>query len=638
MPFGDRSHWLQPWRSFLDTPRATQLRDAVGINFNVSAAEAPAVARLLAANGFRRARIEIAWGDLNYDDPRTMWRATEWRTKIRALRDAGLRPLVLLNSDDGRPAPVKDEYLRLTSAAGPGARTVQLDAASAAKVVPGRTGFTNGNVRADLIIASLSGTTATLSKPLPTYVPAGAYPAATLRHAPFSPVTRADGGVNPGGEDTMQGWIDYVDTVTDFVRAELGSTQFDVEVSNEAILNSAFWDINRYYEPDLFPGRVAEDTIVERTVNWVKDPANDLPGVRITNGFSSQRPWDSAATSPVGLDALSKHYYPRYLRFPSNVLQGNRPIDALGNVSGWHSGSGWVDTHNPQYDTFFPEFSLTAIATESIIRDSGPITTRFTDLQGRSTEHGRNVKNAAGKPVELWMTEINLETAAGKSLTALTYADEEHLRAKAALRTLTSYVNKGTTQIDFYSAGTQEWTLIGKTFWDALGSTGTYPGDTTGGPTLSGIRRLTSTLNAGTVTVPRKLTLASIGDYGGRFQFYGDGSAARPTLYDRDVLAFLPFQASDTRFVVPVYVMTRNMAKVHDTSAPTSDPKRFDLPAERYQLTIGGTDARNANVSAVDPMTGTSVPVDVVRRTDSGWLVVELPVTDSPRLLVIDEG
>lgn len=637
VPFGDRSHWLQPWRAFLDTPPASRLRDAVGINFNVSAAEAPSVARLLAANGFHRARIEIAWGELDFTDPTKLWRADEWRTKLRALRDNGLRPLVLLNSDDGRPTAVKDETLKLTSSASAGTRTVQLDAASAAKVVPRRTGFTNGHTRADILISSISGTTATLSKPLPMSVGAGSYPAATLQVEPFSPLTKADGSPNPAGAQTLQAWLDYVQTVTSFVRTELDSTNFDVEVSNEANLNSAFWDVNRYYEPDPFPGRVAEEDILRRTVSWIKDPAHGLSGVRIGSGFSSQRPWDSAATSPVGLDALDRHDYPRYLRFPSSQLTGNRPIDALGNVSGWNIG-GWRDQFAPTYDTFLPEYSLNAITTESIVRDTAPITTNIIDLKGRSTPHGRNVTNAAGAPVEFWMTEINVETAAAKALTSLSYTDEEYLRAKAALRTLTSYVNKGVTQVDFYGAGTPEWTLLGQEFWRKLAADGQYPGDTTGGPALDGIRRITSALGRDQVTVPRKLTLASIGDYAGRKQFDGDGSTARPTFYDRDALAFLPFQASDSRFVVPVYVMTRNMAKVQKPGAPSSDPTRFDLPAETYQLTIGGTNAKTAKVSATDPLTGASVPVDVVRRTDSGWLVVELPVTDTPRLLTIDDA
>jgi hypothetical protein len=131
----------------------------------------------------------------------------------------------------------------------------------------------------------------------------------------------------------------------------------------------------------------------------------------------------------------------------------------------------------------------------------------------------------------------------------------------------------------------------------------------------------------------RSLSLAWVGAYAGGVQWAGDG-LDHPPLRNRDVLAFLPFQASDHLFVVPIYVMTRNMATVYRSAA---GPERYDLPPERFQMTIGGTDAAQAKVSATDPLTGESVPVTVVDRTATGWLVVEMPVTDSPRLLVIDD-
>jgi hypothetical protein len=89
------------------------------------------------------------------------------------------------------------------------------------------------------------------------------------------------------------------------------------------------------------------------------------------------------------------------------------------------------------------------------------------------------------------------------------------------------------------------------------------------------------------------------------------------------VFAFLPFQVSDRRFVIPVYVMTTNLA-------------RPDMAAEKYRLTIGGVRGSGAKVSATDPLTGASVAVTLVS-TASDRIVVELPVTDSPRLLTIQE-
>src|SRR5690349_12625891 len=69
MAFGYRSHWKEPWRSYLDTPPGSALRNAVGINFNVQPKVAASTARLLAEDGFHRARIEIGWNSLDYDDP-----------------------------------------------------------------------------------------------------------------------------------------------------------------------------------------------------------------------------------------------------------------------------------------------------------------------------------------------------------------------------------------------------------------------------------------------------------------------------------------------------------------------------------------------------------------------------------------
>src|SRR3954471_16721027 len=69
LQFGERSHWLQPWRGYLETMPASRLRRAIGINFNVEAYQAGATAKLLARSGFKRARIELGWGALDYNDP-----------------------------------------------------------------------------------------------------------------------------------------------------------------------------------------------------------------------------------------------------------------------------------------------------------------------------------------------------------------------------------------------------------------------------------------------------------------------------------------------------------------------------------------------------------------------------------------
>ena len=82
--------------------------------------------------------------------------------------------------------------------------------------------------------------------------------------------------------------------------------------------------------------------------------------------------------------------------------------------------------------------------------------------------------------------------------------------------------------------------------------------------------------------------------------------------------------------------MTRDLGRVHDDNAPASDPKRLDLPPETFRVHIGGVDGRSARIGAGDPLTGTSVSVKVVSRARRA-LVIQLPATDSPRLLKIEE-
>ena len=59
-----------------------------------------------------------------------------------------------------------------------------------------------------------------------------------------------------------------------------------------------------------------------------------------------------------------------------------------------------------------------------------------------------------------------------------------------------------------------------------------------------------------------------------RAQIQGDGTAARPAVYNRDLFVLRPFQVDAPRFAVPYYLMTRNVA--------------VDLPDERFGVTLLG--------------------------------------------------
>jgi hypothetical protein len=140
--------------------------------------------------------------------------------------------------------------------------------------------------------------------------------------------------------------------------------------------------------------------------------------------------------------------------------------------------------------------------------------------------------------------------------------------------------------------------------------------------TMAAVRNLEESLRGATdLSETRPVSLLDVSDSHDRRQFAGDGSAAHPPLYDRDVVGFFPYQLDEGRYLIPTYVMTRNIAKPYR-------PARFRLTVE-----IPGMSAVKAR--ATDPMIGETVPVKVLSQ-DGDRLALEIELTDSPRLINLD--
>jgi hypothetical protein len=630
LPFGNRSYWLQPWRAYLDTPPASVMRNAVGINFNVPASSAAPAAALLASSGFKVARLEIGWSSMSYSNPGQLSDPASIDAELNALKDNGIRPLILLNANDAGPGPSLRWQATVTAPAAAGATQIQVDAASAAQLVPGLSGLDVPGGPAAAFIAtsvSLSGLV-TLSQPLPVAVPAGTYAATTLRYQPFAAPFTASGAPNPAFEQTLSGWLAYVQAVTAEAQKVLGDNDFDVEIWNELSFGSAFLSAGNYYNPvpvSLSGTGSVDDQLLARTVQWLRDPANGLSGIGIGDGFADQTPFVSGSNVPDGVTAIDRHPYnadskqfPQDAANPVYTQSGIRPVNALGSPGGTDSGGTWSDSFTPDFVAFFPEYYLTGLQTEFTERDLSPIDSTYGGVT-----HGRDQKPAgASAPTQMWITETGIDPTEAPGLTT---ADQRHLQAKAALRTLSAFVNKGVTQLDFYAALGSPYGMIDVT-------------QPSGGETMTAIQRFASAFaGPATITPRRSLSLLQIADQGNWTQFSGDGTAAYPALANRDVVAFFPFQVSATKFVIPAYVMTRNMAQLYHPGAPASDVTRYDLPPETYRLTVGGIDAAKLTATASDPLTGSSVPVSIVQRSDS-TAVLQIPLTDSPRLIVLQDG
>jgi hypothetical protein len=638
LEFGDRSHWLQPWRAYLDTPLVAELRDAIGLNLNVEPGELAATARLAAANGIARARVELSWNLMDYADPGRLADPARVGTLLATLRDNGIRPLILLNSNHGEPVPVRRLDLVTMAAAPAGARSVVLRPDSAASVVPGRTGLdaTERFKAAATIITEVGADgVATLSRPLEAALPAGAHPATTLRFEPFARPTLPDGAPNPAFERTLEGWLDYATAIAAQARDALGPGGFDLEVWNELSFGSDFLDINTYYDPAIDTGSgdpffVTTDAILRRTIAALRDPALGLGPIGIGSGFASQRPWDAGSTSPAGLSALDKHPYPPRLSFPQDQTPSTaRALDAQGNPDGARGPDGnWQGAFTPSYQAYFPEHFLAAIQTEHLIRDLSPITTSVF-----GTDHGRLTSPPGAPAPRVWVTEVNMAPGDGLGAAALS-----RFRAKVALRSVLAFAAKGVEAVHLYAArdpsGAHQ--LIDQGFFDALEAGAGYPGDDAGGQALIALRRLaTAAAGPGEVDERRALSLAGVSGGEGS-EFAGDGTAAHPDLAHRELVAVFPFQGGARRFVVGTYVMTRDLERVRQPALTPDDPARYDLAPVAYRLRLSGLRGCDLSLAATDPLDGVAVPARLVDCSGQE-ATIELPLTDSPRLLEISE-
>jgi hypothetical protein len=690
-PFGESSLTDEPWRAYMDTWPASRLTGSLGINFNVTPAEAEDTAQLLQESGFTLARIEIGWNSVSYEHPESLASEASIDEKLQALQKHGLRPLILLNANSGEPGPTKAVTLETTEEAPAGATTVMLTAASAAHVVPGKTGFDylafGGNP--DLLIASISGDVATLAMPLPKPLPAGAHRGATLLYAPFGPPETAAGEPNPAFQETLTGWLRYLATICRKAESIFGADGYDLEVWNELSFGSQFLHDENYYSPAREVGQGSvESALLDETVAYVRNPANGIgAGVGVSDGFASQSPYVSGATVPPGTTALSKHLYAEGFELQWGARE-NSSERAVAPVRGRrrharaarktpvrgrrrHARAGdttpargarlrarpaadersrrvraraAASAASPQAARIaLPEYFLTGLAQDSIVRDLAPIATSIDGVP-----HGRFVAPEGGSPPQVWMTEYNLQHTGmvaereghpGESAGQLTPAQQEHLQAEIALRSLVAMINKGMSREYFYAVTGEGWNLVSEAFIAAVNANpNSYPGSQAGGETIEGFRRLMAQMQGpGPEGAARQLSLLSIAQEGDHAQPTGDGTAGDPNLYDREALAVLPFQSSPTRFVIPVYVMSENLTTIVKPLEGEESIYRFDLPSENFRITLGNLPESRMPpaVTAYDPIRGERIPARLVSRQGSK-AIFEIAATDYPRLLELE--
>jgi len=622
VPFGSHSHWLQPWRAYLETVPATTFLQGTGIQWNVSnAANQELIAKMVAKHGIVRGRVEINWNNIDFDNENQLVPSYEpnIRSQLLALKKYGIRPLILLNAHHGQPCPIKFVQRSLAADARTVDTTVQLNDISGLKVGYSGLSYLNDDKAAGLLITNISGNTISLSKPVPKDIKAGTNLAiATLKYRPFSP---------PDTEDyraTIAGWQRYTGTVAKFVADVLGTTQsndkgFDMEIWNELSFASYFLYINSYYESE--PYKYNADSIwgnlVKETAAYVDAHPKDFQGVLFSDGIANTIPWPASSTNPARITAISKHPYAGRKNYPQEEAKST-----LINALYQEDKSGFV----PNYSAYFPEYFATVLQTETMIRDLAPMTS---DIQG--TKHGRyaRMSNNVVIPNPVWITEINISPTEDNP--NITTERAFALKAKTTARYFCFFLNKGVTQVHLFAAegGDKGLGIVKENFLKyAEQPNAVYPTDDTSytSPPLATVARIVDKMSEQVernLTSTRSLQVASISDTHNHYQFAGDGTAAHPNLYNRDVFTFLPFQVNAKRFIIPYYVMTRDITK--------------DLPPEQFTVQIKGLKGEGASITSYDPINNKDVPT-VIKSKGTDSLELVLTATDYPYLLTVQEA
>ncbi|TDF99685.1 PA14 domain-containing protein [Paenibacillus piri] len=680
VPYGFRNFFRNPWRSYMDTWSAQKYLDGLGINFNVNAPEAEATAQILEEAGIRSGRIEIGWDSIDYYDDTAMKAANYDRLKalLQAMQKHRIRPLILLNFNSGAPNPRAGVQVEVLKPAKAGDRTVYFKELKET-IRPKYTGFTNYGFMMYPIITEFDPQTgkATLSAPLPQDLPAGKTEISKLKYQPFSPPVFKDGTPNPASQETLDGWMKYVTTVTNAAKASLGTdgtedAGFDIEVWNEFSFGYHFMNINEYYEPDLEfakdpisytkDGRTQTggEVLLPMTIDYVQNPDNGLPGVRVINGFSNQRPWDDGSMMWQGQTGYSRHYYNGYDQVKSLIAPGSKSAyqsptqryqDAQGNRDGVQDPNNEDRTlegsfFTPAHIAAYPELWWAVYQTESVSRDTVPFPSPYTG-------HFRNASPGRGVTPQLWMTETGFfkedfakqlmeQTGAGRDDVRLRTLMHD-LAAKSVLRQYVFSSHKGLSTMNLYAAKSSDtgFAFIPESFYAKLKEDNYVLTDAVraeAGSQVAALAALTRLMKTGEpVSTPRPLKVDKLVEYKPRLVFEGDGTAAHPTVYHRDEFAVLPYQLNDHKFAVGYYVVTRNSLHDWDKDRDPLDTGRYNMPEQQFELTLSNVLGANAKLSVYDPIQDTTVPLEAAS-ADGSTLTVNVQSVDYPRILLIEEA
>jgi hypothetical protein len=201
-------------------------------------------------------------------------------------------------------------------------------------------------------------------------------------------------------------------------------------------------------------------------------------------------------------------------------------------------------------------------------------------------------------------------------------SEAQLLKSKAVLRDYSFWLNKGIDQFDWFSAFDRPSDDSGFNLLAVGSASGGNP-QTQQSQTVAHFA--SQFAGATQPSRPRSLgvqvTDITPNDNTSAYQvFPADPTTGQPALNYRTQFQFLPFQVTNSKFVIPVYVMSWNL---------TQPP-----PPMNFGVDISGVNGKTASVNYYDPITNSSQPVMVVSRGRSN-ILINIQAVDYPRTISI---
>ncbi len=597
------SHVKMPWRGFLETKPAADLLGGIGVVYQYRGGSLDVQLALLARAGIRCIRWEQPFGTYDPDTKSISGRSqARFREALRACKKHGMLPIVLLNAHHGVPCKLKYFDRRVMADAPKGARELLLDSVEGLRRVHSGTNGLTAYWAGEVLFTAIDKErkAVKLSKPLPKAFKKGEkLSCVDLYYLPLHPVGTAEFAHTAGG------WVDYARSLCRIAKEE--GCLIELEVWNELSFGShfaggrginAYWPGRVKFTKDfLRPGGHAWE-MTRRTVEMVE---REFSGVRVIWGWSNTTFFHTPIEQlPPGTAGQSYHPYGTGWREmpqreqaphqPWRCLEGHCPTYRLGFAEGW--------AH-----TFIQcESLMHLLRPDKRLTRKPKSTERFTHY---ITEHGINPP-AVGVKGD---------------------AASLRLKEKFLLRAVLFWLNKGIDRIFLFHGGSDKndqgmgLSLARVRELKRLPPEGRQ--DEHLSPALRSLRRAVAVFGDGAEPIASSRAFAvKVAKFGLERRVFEMPEGKR-SLYFRHLFAVLPFQVNARKFVFAVYVMS-----------PTYPEE--DLKDVTYRLTLRPLAGRSAKVRYYDPLADRDLPARIHERGPAS-LALDLPVTDTPRLLVVEE-